>query len=347
MKFWRNRDMRKIIAILPLFIITNLFAQYTEKDIYAYIDQYKELAIRKMYEYKIPASITLAQGIFESACGTSRLATVAKNHFGIKCHNEWVGDTIHVDDDALGECFRVYETVEDSYNDHSLFLTSRKRYSDLFTLDIMDYRSWAKGLKAAGYATNPKYPERLISLIQRFNIAQWDTVYQQRLESGYFTKPQTQPEVVDKKPNENQKVTPNNNNITSYAVFVPDISKYKPVEYPFTYRTVYENNRTLFVIATKDDSYAKIAQDVQLKEKKLIQYNDALGKQRKLQEGEAIYIEKKEYVNPIKEHIVQKGETLRFISQKYGIRLSSLLSMNHLTETSIIKPNDIIKLSTK
>lgn len=346
MKFWKNSNMKKLIALLPLFIITNLFAQYTENDIWKYIDTYKELAIRKMYEYKIPASITLAQGIFESACGTSRLATVAKNHFGIKCHKEWTGDTIQVDDDAIGECFRVYESVEESYNDHSLFLTSRSRYNDLFTLDIMDYRAWAKGLKAAGYATNPKYPERLISLIQRFNIAQWDTVYQQRLESGYFTNPQPKPEVVETKPAAKPN-TPAQKNETSFAVFVPELSSLKPVEYPFTYRTVYENNRTFFVVATKDDTYASIARDVQLKEKKLVQYNDALGKQRKLQEGEAIYIEKKEYANPIGQHIVKKGETLRFISQKYGIRLSSLLSMNGLTESSIIRPNDVIKLSNK
>ena len=130
-------------------------------------------------EYKIPASITLAQGVFESACGTSRLAMEANNHFGIKCHKEWIGDTIKHDDDTPQECFRKYETVEHSYNDHSLFLTSRPRYAHLFTLDILDYKAWAHGLKAAGYATNLKYADKLIGLIERFDIARHDTICMQ------------------------------------------------------------------------------------------------------------------------------------------------------------------------
>jgi flagellum-specific peptidoglycan hydrolase FlgJ len=157
----------------------SLFAQYTEADIYNYIDTYKEIAIQKMAEYKIPASITLAQGIFESACGTSRLATEGNNHFGIKCHKEWQGDTIKHDDDELQECFRKYTKAEESYNDHSQFLITRPRYSKLFTLDIMDYQSWARELKAAGYATNPQYPDRLISLIERFDLARQDTICMQ------------------------------------------------------------------------------------------------------------------------------------------------------------------------
>ena len=154
----------------------SLSAQYTETDIYNYIETYKDIAIQKMAEYKIPASITLAQGIFESACGTSRLATEANNHFGVKCHKEWQGDTIKHDDDALQECFRKYKEAADSYNDHSQFLISRPRYSKLFTLNIMDYKSWAHELKAAGYATNPQYADRLISLIERFDLAKQDTI---------------------------------------------------------------------------------------------------------------------------------------------------------------------------
>ena len=160
------------LLLLPF----SLSAQYTETDIYQYIDTYKDIAIQKMAEYKIPASITLAQGIFESACGTSRLATEGNNHFGIKCHKEWQGETIKHDDDELQECFRKYKKVADSYNDHSQFLISRPRYSKLFTLSVMDYKSWAQELKAAGYATNPQYADRLISLIERFNLAKQDTI---------------------------------------------------------------------------------------------------------------------------------------------------------------------------
>ena len=167
-----------LTALLFLLPFT-LFAQYTDADIYNYIETYKEIAIQEMAEYKIPASITLAQGIFESACGKSRLATTANNHFGIKCHKEWQGDTIKHDDDERQECFRKYLKVEDSYNDHSQFLISRPRYAKLFTLEIMDYKNWAHELKAAGYATNPKYAERLISLIERFDLARHDTICMQ------------------------------------------------------------------------------------------------------------------------------------------------------------------------
>ena len=155
-------------------------AQYNEQDIRNYIEQYADVAIQKMQEYKIPASITIAQGIFESACGKSRLAVEGNNHFGIKCHNEWTGDTILIDDDELQECFRKYTSVSESYNDHSLFLTTRKRYANLFELDIMDYQAWARTLKQDGYATNPQYADRLISLIERFNIAKLDTLYLQQ-----------------------------------------------------------------------------------------------------------------------------------------------------------------------
>jgi flagellum-specific peptidoglycan hydrolase FlgJ len=137
------------------------------------------IAIQKMVEYKIPASITLAQGIFESACGTSRLAIEGNNHFGIKCHKEWEGETIKHDDDELQECFRKYKQPEDSYNDHSQFLITRPRYAKLFTLDVMDYQGWAHGLKAAGYATNPQYANKLIGLIERFDLARQDTICMQ------------------------------------------------------------------------------------------------------------------------------------------------------------------------
>ncbi|MCR5115221.1 MAG: glucosaminidase domain-containing protein [Bacteroidales bacterium] len=182
---------RLFFTLLTLWLTMmggSLRAQYTTQDVYVYIDTYKELAINKMYEYKIPASITIAQGIFESACGMSHLAKDGNNHFGIKCHKDWTGDTILIDDDELQECFRKYEKVEDSYTDHSEFLSKRPRYADLFKLDVMDYPGWARGLKAAGYATNPQYADRLISLIERFHLADLDTIYQQRLQNGYFDR---------------------------------------------------------------------------------------------------------------------------------------------------------------
>ena len=131
----------------------------------AYVERYKAIAIEEMKSTGIPASVTLAQGIHESGCGNSVLALKSNNHFGIKCHNEWTGDTYHHDDDAPQECFRVYTTPEESFRDHSDFLKTRPRYASLFDLDPSDYKGWAKGLKAAGYATNPKYPQQGLRLV--------------------------------------------------------------------------------------------------------------------------------------------------------------------------------------
>ena len=124
--------------------------------------------------YRIPASITLAQGIYESNAGKSRLATEANNHFGIKCHKEWTGKTFIQDDETKNECFRKYDNPEESFRDHSYFLTQRDRYKDLFKLDITDYKGWASGLKEAGYATNPQYPEKLINTIETFSLNKFD-----------------------------------------------------------------------------------------------------------------------------------------------------------------------------
>lgn len=138
-----------------------------------YIERFKTIAVQEMNKYGIPASITLAQGLLESGNGNSSLAVQANNHFGIKCNVDWKGRTIYKDDDAIGECFRVYNSPEESYRDHSEFLL-RKRYAGLFQLDRNDYKGWAYGLKQAGYATNPRYPELLISLIDRYDLQQYD-----------------------------------------------------------------------------------------------------------------------------------------------------------------------------
>ena len=141
-----------------------------------YIDTYAAIAVREMHAYKIPASITLAQGVLESGSGRSPLALKSNNHFGIKCHKGWKGRSVRHDDDALAECFRKYEKPETSYEDHSKFLTSRKRYARLFRLPITDYIGWAYGLKQAGYATDKKYPNKLIAIINKYNLQQYDTM---------------------------------------------------------------------------------------------------------------------------------------------------------------------------
>lgn len=154
-------------------VATSNVKTYAE-EIQIYVDNFKEIAQNNMRAHGIPASITLAQGILESGAGKGKLALSANNHFGIKCHKEWNGESVKHDDDAAQECFRKYEHPSESYRDHSLFLTSRPRYSSLFKLDKGDYESWAKGLKSAGYATDVKYPDKLIGLIERFELYKYD-----------------------------------------------------------------------------------------------------------------------------------------------------------------------------
>lgn len=155
----------------------------TYSNVNSYIDSFKDVAKLNMKQYGIPASIILAQGILESGAGNGRLCKEANNHFGIKCHKEWNGPSITHDDDAAQECFRKYEDPSESYRDHSLFLTSRSRYNKLFELDKGDFKGWAKGLKAAGYATDPKYPSKLIGIIERYQLHKYDNEVLNKTES--------------------------------------------------------------------------------------------------------------------------------------------------------------------
>lgn len=164
------------LMLSPFFVIGQSKSNSTQD----YINTYTKIAIEQEKQYGIPACITLAQGILESGSGRSRLATEANNHFGIKCHNDWKGKKIYKDDDKKNECFRVYDNAEQSYIDHSLFLVGKKRYADLFKLKITDYKGWAKGLKQAGYATNPKYPQLLIDIIELYDLANITQTYQEQ-----------------------------------------------------------------------------------------------------------------------------------------------------------------------
>ena len=165
---------RYLISLLTIFVCLVLQAQTRNKQYESYIKQYRDLAVEEMKKYRIPASITLAQGLLESGAGQSTLARKSNNHFGIKCGSDWRGKTVSHDDDARGECFRAYKHPKQSYEDHSKFLANRPRYTSLFKLDITDYKGWARGLKKAGYATNPRYAEQLIGIIELYDLHKYD-----------------------------------------------------------------------------------------------------------------------------------------------------------------------------
>lgn len=345
MTFMRGNIYRIISFFVAGIVCVQAFpvlAQYNEDDIYRYVEEYADVAMKKMAEYGIPASITIAQGVFESACGRSRLATEGNNHFGIKCHTEWTGDTILIDDDELQECFRKYGSVAESYNDHSVFLTTRKRYSNLFDLDILDYKAWARTLKEDGYATNPQYADRLISLIERFNIARLDTLC---LRGRNIETPEK--EIVQTQVR--QEGSPSKAQVQQHVkkhtrkVFTATGSEYPSDESPFVYRKVFKNNNTYFVIAQEGDTYEKIAQDILVMSESLRKFNDA-GPADQPVENEIVYVEAKARGNAARVHTVQEGETLRYISQRYGVQLKHILKYNLLDENHTVRPGDQILL---
>lgn len=289
-----------------------------------YIKTYKDIAIEKMKDYRIPASITLAQGILESGSGNSRLAQQANNHFGIKCHKGWTGKTFYMDDDEKNECFRKYKKVEDSYRDHSLFLTERGRYSFLFDLKITDYKAWARGLKKAGYATNPKYPEILISIIERYDLMKYDT--QSRKDNQEEKKP----------------VKKSGKQVKTSNMRVEDFKKFE--KYP-SGRQIFTNNDRKLIIARSGDTFFGLAKEFGLYTWQLYKYND-LEKDYLLKVGDIIYLQKKKRkaANEHRYHEVANGQTIRQISQLYGIRESRLYKINNLPKGVQVGAGEIIKL---
>jgi len=301
--------MRFVTVAFSLVVVSSAVAGGNEKNYTQteYVQMWSPVAISQMQTYKIPASITLAQGILESGNGNSELAKKANNHFGIKCH-DWKGDTVLMDDDKLGECFRKYTSADESYKDHSLFLTGRSRYSKLFAFPVNDYKSWAQGLKDAGYATNPKYPQQLIELIERLHLNKYD-----------------------------EQVSPTNNQGSELlAQELEDAKKTngKPEESAKAYQkhTVKEHkNKINYIVARKGDTFYKISEEFNMGIWQLYRYNDYGPKKDLLEEGDIVYLEPKRHHAKEKNAVytATKNTTMLAISQAEGIKLESLLDMNN------------------
>lgn len=294
-----------------LFFISHLSAQMRWNSVYQeYIDQYKDLAIEEMLRYNIPASITLAQGIFESGAGRSELSVKGNNHFGIKCHG-WTGRSVYHDDDARNECFRAYDNVLQSYEDHSKFLRYNVRYNSLFTLQRTDYRGWAQGLKACGYATNPRYADKLIELIELYKLYELDKA-------------------------------------TSYDKFMAKRGGYdKPVSQGMSLHPIKIYNKNYYIIVRAGDTFKGIGEEIDISYRKIAKYNER-DKNDVLHAGEIIYLKKKQkkadkvYKN--RPHIVKAGESMYSIAQRYGIRLKSLYKKNHLSPDYQARVGDTLRV---
>jgi LysM repeat protein len=309
---------RIIFTILFSLFSVTLWAQRISVE--EYIAQFKDIAINEMKRSGVPASITLAQGILETENGNSELVKKSNNHFGIKCKSTWTGETVTHDDDANGECFRAYNNADESYKDHSDFLKANKRYSALFNLDPVDYAGWAKGLKKAGYATNPRYPDLLIKYIEQYELQQYTLIALNRL-----------PETDIAKTDENKTVAPaevvTENPVpeNDIAVVVNDPDK------------VISVNKAKCVSVKNGTSLLVIANKHKISLSKLMEFND-LEEEGLLAKDQLIYLEKKSKAGEKEFYILQPGETLYDVAQKNAVQLKYLLEYNNLKADSKLSP---------
>jgi len=285
---------------------TAVFSQRLIKSYQDYIEQNNKLAVKQMEKHQIPASITLAQALLESGAGMSELSTKGNNHFGIKCTKDWTGESILKDDNLPNECFRKYKNIKESYEDHSLFL-KRSPYVVLFTYDITDYTSWAKGLQSCGYATDKSYSNKLIKLIEDYQLYIYD------FPEGAKSKKQTSDKQVFKRAKIN--------------------------------RQTYLTYGLLYTEALEGDNIEFIAEDLGFNLKKLLKYND-LNNDRTLKKGEVVYLEEKrdKAILPYSEYLAKGGESMYYIAQQFGVRLKNLCNLNKRGENYTAAAGDVIKL---
>jgi LysM repeat protein len=326
-----NRLSLLITGLLIPFLVT---AQPQRRTTPAeYVQKYKDEAIKDMKKTGVPASITLAQGILESDAGNSDLAREANNHFGIKCHKEWTGPFFIKDDDTRDECFRKYKTVQESFDDHGMFLRTRPRYAFLFDLEITDYKGWAHGLKKAGYATNPRYAEILIRIIEEHELYHFDR--------GTFRKPVERDDAIA------QKTTPPSN--TGQPTVPKQVkrkhaqAKEKPARTSATSSHKVNEHQVPYVVAGKNDSWYSLAIAHDMRLWQILKYNDA-DKDDVLNEGEIVYLKPKRGRPQASTHTVVEGETLRNVSQKYGVKMRKLIKLNKMDESISIHTGQQIRL---
>ncbi len=308
--------MKKIILNACFFLVCmSSNAQKWNQAYQTYIDTYKDVAIEEMERYHIPASITLAQGLFESNAGRSDLVRMGNNHFGIKCHG-WNGETITHDDDAKGECFRAYDNALQSFEDHSRFLITNQRYSRLFSLPQTDYKNWATGLRECGYATNPQYGQRLIAIIELYHLDQYDKAKDyDRFIARHGGEDMT---VVNTRTNKKESLHP-------IKIF----------------------NSNYYLIARDGDTFKSIGEEVGISGRKLATYNEREYHDA-LYAGDIVFLKKKKKKAPKsfknKPHVVKNGESLYSICQMYGMRLKTLYKLNKLTPLYHITAGDVLRV---
>ncbi len=328
--------MKKSFFLFSLLLLTKISAQSWKTED-QYIQRFATYAVEEMEKYKIPASITLAQGLLETGGGQSRLAQQGNNHFGIKCKEEWTGKTMTHTDDAPNECFRVYDDPRESYEDHSKFLAYRKYYQNLFKLDMMDYRAWAHGLKKAGYATNPKYAHILIAKIEKFKLYEFDKTNSNEVlytvlklypslneDSGFMAR-------LNPKKNTTEPVTvevPYHQ--TSFAQQQKTVNKIVNAAESLNSILIksHPNGGKKFVVIPDDLALNQISKKFGIPESKLMKWNDM--EQTAVKKNEILFLEAKSSDGNVATYKAQTGESMHDIAQKFGIKLKKLYSKNRM-----------------
>lgn len=325
--------MKRISVLIAVICSLCVLATGTDKEKKSpqdiYIERYSELAIEEMYRSGVPASITLAQGLLESGYGLSELAVKANNHFGIKCHNTWTGKKAYHDDDAKGECFRKYDTPEESFRDHSDFLRYRDRYKFLFDLEPTDYKGWAHGLKKAGYATDPQYPNKLIRLITEYDLHRFDVLAEMEVATEVPVK------VIPESPAQIEQARPYTG--SRREVFRFTLS-----------RQLYSKNGVPFVYAVEGETYESIAKSYNLFLREILKFNE-LKESQPIKPGTVVYIQakKKMAAEGLDKHVVDGETDLRSISQRYAVKLDNLCRMNGISKDYLPKDGDVLVLRKK
>ncbi len=344
-----------LIPLLLICLINKSFSQEPQNQaIINYIQTYQELAIKEMLRTGVPASITLAQGILETEAGQSDLVTRSNNHFGIKCKTSWTGEKVYHDDDARGECFRKYDAAEDSYRDHSDYLSSQPRYASLFKLDPLDYKGWATGLKKAGYATNPKYAQILIKYIETYNLDNYSLVALGRKAPESLTVAADLPKSSDGNKQKEMKdisistqpipVT-ENKDVTGNSPMsqLANPSKPKPV-YP---SGEFMLNDTRVVFAKEGNSLLALAEQYKVKLGWLLDFNDLPSGTDILEKDQLVFLQRKRRQSHNEYHFVEPGESLYDIAQLEALRLESMLDYNQLEKGMAPAPGEKLYLQQR
>ena len=356
----QNKKIAILLAFVLGFSFTCSHAQSPDA-ILAYITRYKDLAMAEMKRTGVPAAITLAQGIHETEAGTSVLVKKSNNHFGIKCKDEWRGESVSHDDDARGECFRKYAAPEDSYRDHSDFLKNRPNYASLFALDPTDYQAWAYGLKKAGYATNPKYAQVLIKLIQDYSLEDYTLIAMGKMKEGNDLAKNDQSTKIDQPVRNNQPTSDknpsvvlvrNNDNAKSSVESTKKEEQQRVYVTEPTVNTVnypsgeFKMNDTRVVYVKKGTSYLTIAQQYEIPLARLFEFND-LKQQEITANDQLVFIQRKRKTGEHEFHTVQPGETVNDIAQSEALRLESLLEYNNMTGNMQPAAGETLSLRSK